>query len=114
MALTLNREARERLFNEDIAWLMTQPRSLERDHIEDVLRWMRDQDDHEQLRRLHDAVWSRLRAVQQLIARGKGTWPNSDYIRDATWDGWYGELRALESALVAAGFNPSDQTEKSE
>lgn len=35
---TMNREAFERLIEENIAWLLKQPRTLERDHIEHILR----------------------------------------------------------------------------
>ncbi len=37
MSTTLNRPAYERLISEDIKWLLEQPRTLERDHIESVL-----------------------------------------------------------------------------
>lgn len=42
MSGILNRPAYERLFNEDIEWLLRQPRTLEREHIRDCLRWMRE------------------------------------------------------------------------
>ncbi|HAM42001.1 MAG TPA: hypothetical protein DCP69_11920 [Candidatus Omnitrophica bacterium] len=35
----LNREAYQRIIEEDIGWLNTHPRTLERDHIVHVLRW---------------------------------------------------------------------------
>lgn len=35
----LNRPAYEQLLREDLDWLLKQPRTLERDHIADVLRW---------------------------------------------------------------------------
>lgn len=35
--MRINRESYERLIQEDIAWLNTMPRTLERDHIIDVL-----------------------------------------------------------------------------
>ncbi len=38
MVTTLNRRAYETLISEDIEWLIKQPRTLERDHIEHVLR----------------------------------------------------------------------------
>lgn len=37
MGMMMNRESYERLIQEDIAWLNTMPRTLERDHIIDVL-----------------------------------------------------------------------------
>lgn len=37
MVSKLTREAYERLIAEDIAWLMQQPRTLERDHIKAIL-----------------------------------------------------------------------------
>ena len=39
---TLNKKAYEQLFDENIEWLLNQTRSLERDHIIDCMRWMRD------------------------------------------------------------------------
>lgn len=33
------------------------------------------------------AVCDKWRENQANIAGGKGTWPNPDYVRDATWDG---------------------------
>jgi hypothetical protein len=38
MGTTLNRSAYERLIEEDLEWLMRQPRSLEREHIADIVR----------------------------------------------------------------------------
>jgi hypothetical protein len=38
MGTTMNRWAYEKVVAEDIAWLLIQPRTLERDHIEQVLR----------------------------------------------------------------------------
>lgn len=37
MGMIMDRESYERLIREDIAWLNTMPRTLERDHIIDVL-----------------------------------------------------------------------------
>lgn len=37
MGMMMNRESYERLIQEDIAWLNTMPRTLERDHIIAVL-----------------------------------------------------------------------------
>lgn len=42
MAGTLNMKAYVQLFEEDLEWLSKQPRTLEREHIIDCLRWMRD------------------------------------------------------------------------
>lgn len=41
MPCTLHKKAYQQLFDEDLDWLLKQPRSLERDHIEQCLRWMR-------------------------------------------------------------------------
>ena len=38
----MNREAFQRLVDEDMAWLLAQPRSLERDHIEAILKAIPD------------------------------------------------------------------------
>ena len=42
MSLTLNKHAYEKLFNEDIAWMLKQPDTLERRHIIECLIWLRD------------------------------------------------------------------------
>lgn len=38
MGTTLNRRAYQRLIDEDLEWLDKQPRSLEREHIKDIVR----------------------------------------------------------------------------
>ena len=38
MGMKVNREAYQKLIDEDIEWLLKQPRSLERDHIISVLK----------------------------------------------------------------------------
>ena len=38
MGMMVNREAYQKLIDEDIEWLLKQPRSLERDHIVSVLK----------------------------------------------------------------------------
>jgi hypothetical protein len=38
MPTRLNREAYQKLIDEDVAWLEQQPRTLERDHVIAVLR----------------------------------------------------------------------------
>ena len=38
MGMIVNREAYQKLIDEDIEWLMKQPRTLERDHIVSVLK----------------------------------------------------------------------------
>ena len=38
MGMIVNREAYQKLIDEDIEWLLKQPRSLERDHIISVLK----------------------------------------------------------------------------
>lgn len=38
MPTTLNRRSYNKLLSEDLQWLLAQPRTLERDHIEQVLR----------------------------------------------------------------------------
>ena len=37
----LNQKSWELMIDENIEWLLQQPRTLERDHIESVLRWTR-------------------------------------------------------------------------
>ncbi|WP_438029107.1 hypothetical protein [Sorangium sp. So ce233] len=38
MSLPINREAHRQLIDDDIAWLETVPRTLERDHVLSILR----------------------------------------------------------------------------
>lgn len=52
---------------------------------------------------LYDAVKERLKLLDAAIAVGKGTWPNSDYVRDCTWDGWLAERSSLRSILGKCG-----------
>lgn len=42
MPTTLNNPAWQQLIDENIAWLETVPRALERDHVIDCLRWCRE------------------------------------------------------------------------
>lgn len=46
--------------------------------------------------------------VSALIARGKGTWPQNDYVRDETWAHWQGESIALRELLRCAGIDPDE------
>lgn len=39
MTSELNRSAYEQLVREDLEWLRSQPRTLEREHIEMIVRW---------------------------------------------------------------------------
>lgn len=54
MGLTLFKSAYERLVKEDIEWLLKQPRSLEREHIHEVLKIspQREYDDQKALERV--------------------------------------------------------------
>jgi hypothetical protein len=52
MPCELNQSAWEQLVDEDIEWLLTQPRTLERDHIADLLHWARE--NKEWLRKSHE------------------------------------------------------------
>ncbi len=42
MPTTLNKAAYQKLIDDNIRWLLEQPRTLERDHIRDVLLWDRE------------------------------------------------------------------------
>lgn len=42
MPTTLNKPAYQQLFDEDLRWLRNNSRTLERDHIEQCLLWMRE------------------------------------------------------------------------
>lgn len=39
MSGPINAEAYRKLCEEDLAWLMTVPRTLEREHIAEILKW---------------------------------------------------------------------------
>ncbi len=54
---------------------------------------------------LEQAVINRLREIEAKIAKGKGTWPNSDYVRDYEWDGWIGARNNLRWVLQDAGID---------
>ncbi|TXH49893.1 MAG: hypothetical protein E6Q97_21580 [Desulfurellales bacterium] len=49
------------------------------------------------------ALFSWLKAesqdINERISKGKGTWPNQDYIRDETWSIWQGEKATLDRVL---------------
>lgn len=36
--------------------------------------------------------------IETNLSRGKGTWPQADYIRDETWHNWLGHEQALRWA----------------
>ena len=59
---------------------------------------------------LQEAVIERLREVQELIAKGKGEWPKSSYVRDSIWDGYIAENGALRWVLQRAGIDPDEVT----
>ena len=42
MASELSRQAYRQLMNEDINWVLSQDRTLERDHVVQCLKWLRD------------------------------------------------------------------------
>jgi len=41
----------------------------------------------------------KIEAWNGLIDKGKGTWPNANYVRDEVWTSWRSERRALEDVL---------------
>lgn len=45
----------------------------------------------------------RLDEVHALIAKGRGEWPQSDYVRDETWHRWQGEELALRWVMRQYG-----------
>jgi hypothetical protein len=58
--------------------------------------------------RVMSAVVERLRCVEDRLRKGKGTWPNDDYVRDHVWDGWIGQSAVLRGVLSDAGFSSDD------
>lgn len=55
---------------------------------------------------LERVVRAQLREIESWIAKGKGTWPEKNYIRDEAWHRWQGEALALRSVLRQAGLDP--------
>ncbi len=50
--------------------------------------------------------------IQAKLDRGKGTWPNDDYIKDEIWHQWQGELFALHvlaNAIARGEWLPPDK-----
>lgn len=53
------------------------------------------------------AITGRLKRTEEQIARGKGEWPNKDYVRDEAWACLQQEVMTLKSILFAAAhYNP--------
>ena len=81
-------------------------------NIAETVRLMREgADEIERLRKedtnaLLEAVVTRLREIEAMIAQGKGTWPRIDYIKDSTWDNWHGRYYVLRRVLYDAGYDP--------
>ena len=63
----------------------------------------------EQNEKLRAAVIESLRDVEHRIAKGKGEWGSSGYVRDSVWDGWIGGQLALRHVLQRAGIDPDGE-----
>jgi hypothetical protein len=50
--------------------------------------------------------------IAALIAKGKGTWPQSDYVKDETWASWHGRHAAADEIAhkIAALTSAQDDT----
>ncbi len=61
------------------------------------------------LRAVESKIASELKEHRERLDRGKGTWPQEDYIKDETWAYWKGQLSILErlSAITAPKGNPN-------
>jgi len=50
---------------------------------------------------LRARIKERLDHYESLISKGKGEWPNNNYVRDSTWDSWHGARCVLNSLWQA-------------
>lgn len=50
-----------------------------------------------------EIIKQELQVYDDLIEKGKGTWPNEDYVRDSRWHSWHGSKMALRSVLYKIG-----------
>lgn len=57
-------------------------------------------------RRCLASVVKRYRDIESCLDKGKGTWPNVDYVRDQVWDGWNAAIVHLSSCIRDAGLDP--------
>jgi len=60
----------------------------------------------DELADLRARIKERLDHYESLISKGKGEWPNNNYVRDSTWDSWHGArcvLNSLWQAIKVAG-----------
>lgn len=76
MAGILNRSAYQQLFDEDIEWVLKQPRTLERDHVVDCLRWLREHrpdDDGSYEVKLEEKIAELQAGIADLATRSEST-----------------------------------------
>ena len=52
---------------------------------------------------LREHIEARLRETEGVLAKGKGAWPNSNYIKDAVWEHLQGQAYALRDVIRAMG-----------
>lgn len=101
----VSRTAYERLIAEDIAWLMTQPRTLERDHIETIVRHSPEQEYTTRPEPAADVV----ETLRQVFVDGQANMPADPDLDPEEDARAYGEaldragIRAVVSALAAMG-----------
>ena len=54
--------------------------------------------------RLVSIIHAEIAKYESLIQRGKGTWPQNDYVRDSVWDAWNAKVSVLRSILDKFGI----------
>ncbi len=54
----------------------------------------------EELAEVKGLCETELREADERLAKGKGTWPNSDYVKDDTWNHIRGQAYALRRVLA--------------
>lgn len=57
----------------------------------------------ERLTMVIDYCTKELARLDAQIERGKGTWPNSDYVTDDTWSRWHSQQSVHKRVLEIAG-----------
>ena len=75
------------------------------EHARRVADIKRLQDELGKLTALRDAAVKRLGDMNDLLSRGKGTWPSNTYVHDTLWSAWQAEAFCLRMILAEAGID---------
>ena len=93
-------------FREHIAECNSHPlNSMARELVSLRVDIERLQDELGKLTALRDAAVKRLGDMNDLLSRGKGTWPSNTYVRDTLWSAWQAEAFCLRMILAEAGID---------